>query len=150
MGKGLFTVKKGERLNKDKRVKGNVPLLTSTSLYNGNSNFIDRDTFINEKKIFSDKITIDMLSNVFYHSYEYFGDDNVHTLIFNGENRNIYVKMYLTTLLKQLKIKYAYGRQVRIKRLNEEHIYLPVDSKSNPDWPFMEDFIKSLPYSGSI
>lgn len=147
---GLFEVKKGERLNKDKRVEGNVPLLTSTSLYNGVSNFIDKDTFIEDKKIFENKITIDMLSNVFYHSYEYFSDDNVHTLIFKNKDQSIYVKMYLVTLIKKLKIKYAYGRQVRLKRLSEEYIYLPVDSNGEPDWNFMDNFIKSLPYSNSL
>lgn len=147
---GLFNVEKGERLNKDRRTEGNIPLLTSTSLFNGISNFIDKDTFINSKKIFSEKITIDMLANVFYHGYEYFADDNVHTLIFKGEDRNIFVKMYFVTLLKELKTKYAYGRQVRVKRLNEEHIYLPVDKDGNPDWKFMEEFIKSLPYSKSL
>ena len=147
---GLFNVEKGERLNKDKRVKGNIPLLTATSLYNGVSNFIDKDTFIENKKLFKNKITIDMLSNVFYHGYEYFSDDNIHTLTFKNNDQSIYVKMYLTTLLKKFKIKYAYGRQVRLKRLSEEYIYLPVDSKGEPDWKFMEDFIKSLPYSKSI
>ena len=147
---GLFKVFKGERLNKDKRVEGDVPLLTSTSLFNGVSNFIDRETFIDNKKIFSDKITIDMLSDVFYHSYEYFSDDNVHTLVFKNQNQNIYVKMYLVTLLKKLKMKYAYGRQVRVKRLNDEYIYLPTDAKGNPDWKYMEEYIKSLPYSKSL
>jgi len=147
---GLFKIEKGERLNKDQRKEGEIPLLTSTSLYNGVSNFIDKETFIDSKKLFSNKITIDMLADVFYHSYEYFGDDNVHTLIFAGEDKNIYVKMYLTTLLKKLKIKYAYGRQVRLKRLEDECIYLPVTSSGKPDWDFMENYIKSLPYSNSL
>jgi len=147
---GLFKVKKGERLNKDKRVEGNIPLITATSVYNGVSNFIDKDTFMDIKKLFKNKITIDMFSNVFYHGYEYFSDDNVHTLIFKNDEQSIYVKMYVITLLKQLKIKYTYGRQVRLKRLIEEYIYLPVDSKGKPDWKFMENYIKSLPYSKSI
>ena len=58
--------------------------------------------------------------------------------------------MYLTTLLKKLKIKYAYGRQVRLKRLEDEYIYLPVTKSGKPDWDFMENYIKSLPYSKSI
>jgi len=147
---GIFKIEKGERLNKDKRKEGETPLLTSTSLYNGVSNFIDKETFIDSKKLFSNKITIDMLADVFYHSYEYFGDDNVHTLIFQEGDKNIYIKMYLTTLLKKLKIKYAYGRQVRLKRLEDEYIYLPVTKSGKPDWDFMENYIKSLPYSKSI
>jgi len=148
--KGLFKVEKGERLNKDKRVDGEIPLLTSTSLFNGVSNFIDKESFIDSKKIFSHKITIDMLCDVFYHGYEYFSDDNVHTLFFPEKEENIFVKMYLVTQLKKLKTKYAYGRQVRLKRLTEEFIYLPVNDLEKPDFEFMENYIKSLPYSKSL
>ncbi|MDI9358583.1 MAG: N-6 DNA methylase [Phycisphaerales bacterium] len=147
---GIFTVEKGERLNKNERIKGNTPLLTSTSFYNGVSEFIDRETFIETKKVNCNKITIDMLANVFYQGYEYFGDDNVHTLSFQSDEQNIYVKMYIITLLKKLKIKYAYGRQVRIKRLIDEYIYLPSTNNGQPDWNYMENYIKSLPYSASI
>ena len=147
---GLFKIYKGERLNKDNRVQGDVPLITSTSLFNGISNFIEKESFIDSKKIFCNNITIDMLCNVFYHCYEYFSDDNVHTLCFAKNDQNVFVKMYLVTQLKKLKIKYAYGRQVRLKRLTEEFIYLPTDINGNPDYVFMENYIKSLAYSKSI
>ena len=34
--------------------------------------------------------------------------------------------------------------------MNETIIMLPVDDKNNPDWKFMEDYIKSLPYSSNL
>jgi hypothetical protein len=34
--------------------------------------------------------------------------------------------------------------------MNESIIRLPVTAKGEPDWPFMENYIKSLPYSKSI
>ena len=151
--KGIFDIEKGERLNKGKRGFGETPLLTSTSLQNGISSFIDSDSFRSQKKLFKNKITIDMLSNVFYHGYDYFSDDNVHTLILKKkyeEFENDFVAIFITTLLKNISIRYNYGRQVRLKRLQNEIIALPVDNNEEPDWKFMEDYIKSLPYSANL
>ena len=150
---GLFLIQKGERLNKNQRVEGEIPLLTSTSLNNGISNFIDYNSFKESKKIFENKITIDMLSNVFYHGYNYFSDDNIHTLILKDKYKNFdnqYVSLFIATLLQNIKIRYNYGRQVRLKRLGKETIALPVDNKNNIDWKLMENYIKSLPYSSNL
>ena len=57
--------------------------------------------------------------------------------------------LFLVTILRQLSTKYGFGRQVRLKRLEKEMIKLPVKNKK-PDWDFMENYIKSLPYSSSI
>lgn len=152
-GRGIFDITKGERINKVERKSGLTPLLTSTSLNNGISEFIDKDFFIDNKELFSDKITIDMLSNVFYHGYDYFSDDNVHTLTFKDKYikfDNVFVCIFIATLMQKIKIRYQYGRQVRLKRLRTEQIALPVDKKGNPDWRFMEDYIKSLPYSSNL
>ncbi len=35
-------------------------------------------------------------------------------------------------------------------RMNETIIMLPVDYNDNPDWQFMENYIKSLPYSNNL
>jgi hypothetical protein len=151
--KNLFSIEKGERLNKEERILGEIPLLTSSSTQNGVSTFINYNEFKDRKKIFKDKITIDMLCNVFYHGYEYFSDDNIHTLIFKDnykDNDNIYSCIFITTLLKKLIIKFAYGRQVRLKRLIGEKILLPVDDNDNIDWLYMKNYIKALSYSSNL
>lgn len=96
-----------------------------------------------------------MFCNVFYHQYEYFSDDNVHTLIFSNNKYNCYynnpyINLFLLTVISLLKNKFLYGRQVRLKRLENLYIKLPVDSKGDPDWQFMENYIKSLPYSANL
>lgn len=42
--------------------------------------------------------------------------------------------------------KWAYGRQCRVGNSKKIVIKLPVNSQGNPDWQFMEDYIKSLHY----
>lgn len=146
----LFAFEKGERLTKLDRIKGDIPLITAGENNNGISEHISFEDFKNKKKIFENKITVDMFFNVFYHDYKYFSDDNIHTLIPVNFELNKFNSLFLVTILNKLKYKYAYGRQVRLLRLPFEKIKLPVDSKGNPDWQFMENYIKSLPYSASI
>lgn len=146
----LFNFEKGERLTRLDRTEGDIPLITAGENNNGVSEYISLENFKDKKKLFENKITIDMFFNVFYHDYKYFSDDNIHTLIpINFELRK-FNSLFLVTILSKLKYKYAYGRQVRLMRLPFEKIKLPIDKKGNPDWQFMEDYIKSLPYSASI
>lgn len=146
----LFTFEKGERLTKSNRLSGNIPLVTAGEKDNGISEHISLEDFENKKKIFENKITIDMFFNVFYHDYKYFSDDNIHTLIPINFELNKYNSLFLVTILSKLKYKYAYGRQVRLMRLPFEKIKLPIGKNGNPDWKFMKYYIKSLPYSAEI
>lgn len=154
----LFKVSKGERLVKLEREQGDIPLLTASAYNNGISNYIDKDTFLNSKKLFENRITVDMFCSVFYHDYPYFSDDNIHTLSFIDDTydsyyENKYVSLFLVTILKELASKFDYGRQVRLKRFEEEIIKLPSirkDGKFIPNFKFMEEYIMSLPYSASI
>ncbi|MFA5838944.1 MAG: restriction endonuclease subunit S [Candidatus Paceibacterota bacterium] len=146
----LFTFEKGERLTKPDRIEGDIPLITAGENNNGVSQYISFEDFKDKKKIFENKITVDMFFNVFYHDYKYFSDDNIHTLIPIKFQLNKYSSLFLITILNKLKYKYAYGRQVRLMRLPLEKIKLPVDKNENLDWQFMENYIKSLPYSGAV
>lgn len=154
----LFTIVKGERLTVLDRASGEIPLITAKSYNNGIAEFIDYETFKDEKKIFENRISVDMFSNVFYHNYKYFSDDNIHTLSFLDESYNLYyenkyVNLFLITVLGLLSSKYDYGRQVRLKRYEKEFIKLPakkVKGKYVPDFSFMERYIKTLPYSSAI
>ncbi len=146
----LFTFEKGERLTKPDRIEGDIPLITAGENNNGVTEYISLENFKNKKKIFENKITVDMFFNVFYHDYNYFSDDNIHTLIPIKFELNKYNSLFLVTILSKLKYKYAYGRQVRLMRLPFEKIKLPIDKNGDPDWQFMEDYIKSLPYSASM
>jgi len=145
----LFEIQKGERLVEYERIEGETPLITATSDNNGVASFISYDDFKNEKMIFENKITIDMFCNVFFHNYKYFSDDNIHTLIPKYNNSSSYVFLFITTILKQLKYKFNFGRQLRLEKIKKECIKLPSEH-GQPDFEFMENYIKSVSYSSSI
>ena len=48
-----------------------------------------------------------------------------------------------------MKYKYSYGRKLSQDRLAEEIIKLPVKNDI-PDWAFMENYIKQMPYGDII
>ena len=60
---------------------------------------------------------------------------------------SIYTNLFLVSILRKFKVKYSFGRQVTLQRLEKEIIKLPAKQTSNgksvPDWIFM----KSLSYS---
>lgn len=145
----LFEIQKGERLVEYERIDGKIPLITATSENNGVSSFISYDDFHNYKKIFQNKITVDMFCNVFFHNYKYFSDDNIHTFTRKYKRDNRYISLFIVTILRQLKYKFNFGRQLRLSKINKECIKLP-NKNGQPDFEFMENYIKSLPYSKSI
>jgi hypothetical protein len=65
------------------------------------------------------------------------------------ENISTYSKLYITTIIMANKYKYSFGRQAN-KTLAKLKIVLPCDSNLNPDYKYMEKYIKSLPFSDKI
>ena len=61
-----------------------------------------------------------------------------------------YIALFIISIVKMEKYRFNYGRKWNLERMNESLIKLPVDKKGNPDWQFMEDYIKSLPYSNNL
>lgn len=63
---------------------------------------------------------------------------------------NPYLAMFICSVIMLDRYRWGYGRKWRPKRMPLSKIKLPVDDNGNPDWQYMEDYIKSLPYSKNI
>lgn len=57
--------------------------------------------------------------------------------------------LFLVTILDLQRQKYSFGRKWG-SRLDKTFVKLPIDSDGRPDWEFMENYIKSTPYSEYI
>ena len=62
---------------------------------------------------------------------------------------SIGAKLFAITVIEQNKYRFSYGRQAN-KTLPNLVIKLPADTDGNPDWQFMENYIKSLPYGDRL
>jgi type I restriction enzyme M protein len=58
--------------------------------------------------------------------------------------------LFLNAIIRKDRFRFAYGRTLSLDRLKMLKIKLPIDASGNPDWKFMEEYIKSLPYSAGI
>lgn len=65
-------------------------------------------------------------------------------------NLNQYNGIFLATILSKERPKYSFGRSWTGDRLKKTRIKLPVTPAGDPDWQFMEDYIKSLPFSKNL
>ncbi|WP_034907610.1 restriction endonuclease subunit S [Campylobacter ureolyticus] len=135
--KDIFTfTERGKRLKINDREVGNIPFITAGESNNGISSFINNK----KQKKYYKAITIDMFGNAYYQEEKFTCDDNITILKNKSFSKEIY--LFLTSRLNILKYKYSYGKQLRPNRLNRDRIMLPIDSNSNPNWKFMEDYIK--------
>ena len=58
--------------------------------------------------------------------------------------------MFIVTLLRLEQFRFSYGMTGKKERLESFTIKLPINKKNEPDWEFMENYIKSLPYSCNL
>lgn len=143
----VFNIYKGKRLTKFDMEDGSTPFVGAIDSNNGVSEYI------NYKPIFDgNTITVSYNGSVaeaFYQPSHYWASDDINILS-DDSNFNPFIGMFLITLIKQEKYRFNYGRKWHKARMEKSKIKLPVDSKGDPDWQFMEDYIKSLPYSSNL
>lgn len=138
----LFKVKRGKRLIKKHQIEGVIPYASSTKLNNGIDNFISNKDNV---RIYDDCLTIansGSVGEVFYHPYEFVASDHVTHLEKKGLNK--YQYLFLATTLKKIGEKYSFNREISDKRLKREKIMLPVKDNEQPDWNYMEQYMKRI------
>lgn len=65
------------------------------------------------------------------------------------KHANKYTYLFLKTILMANKYKYTYGRKVTEQKYMKERVMLP-EKNGRPDYGFMENYIKQLPYGDRI
>lgn len=137
----FLSINRGKRLKKGDHKNGNIPYVSSTMMNNGVDNFIGNK----EGKRFSNCITIANSGSVgasFYHQYEFIGSD--HITAFKNDKFNKYVYLFLTTIVSIIRYKYSFNREINDFRISKERILLPVNNGDNPDYEYMEQYIKNI------
>lgn len=146
--KDLFEVS-GTKTTPKKKLEeigeGKYPYITTQSTNNGVEDFYN---FYTEK---GNMMVIDSAVAGFcsYQGENFSASDHVEKLSPKFE-LNKYIGLFLQTIINFEQFRYSYGKKFNQEKIRNTKIKLPVDSKSNPDWQFMEDYMKSLPYSASI
>lgn len=95
-------------------------------------------------------ITIgDTTATCFYQDEDFITGD--HIVVVRAESwLNEFTGLFIVAILQREQYKYSYGRAYLMDRIKDTIMKLPVDFSGNPDWQFMEDYIKSLPYGDRL
>lgn len=144
----IFTIKKGKRLTKADMVEGKIPYIGAIDSNNGVSAYIS-----NKEQLHSaNTITVSYngsIAEAYYQTTIFGATDDVNVL-YPKFNMNVYSAMFLTTIINKEKYRFNYGRKWDKELMMESLIKLPITPNGHPDWQWMEDYIKGLPYSGCL
>ena len=142
----IFNIKKGNTPKKQN--DGSVFLVSATGLNNGVSKTVASATNPNKRGL----ITVSSngaVGDAFYQNQDFYATGDVN-ILFPNFDYNQFVAMFLITVIRQEKFRFNYGRKWGKEKMLSHKIKLPVNKNNQPDWQFMEDYIKSLPYSKSL
>lgn len=91
----------------------------------------------------------DTTATCFYQKEDFITGD--HMVVVRADNwLNEKTALYIVTILNNEQFKYSYGRAFLMDRIKDTIIKLPVNENDNPDWNYMENYIKSLPYGDRL
>lgn len=143
----IFKIKKGKRLTKKDQSDGDIPYVSSSSLNNGIDNYIGNGHTDENCISFA---CYGSIGEVFYQDQKAWVSDNANVFYLRDRELNPFLAMFLITILRLEQFRFSYGMTGKKERLQSFDIKLPVTKDGKPDWDFMENFIKSLPYSSTL
>ena len=100
-------------------------------------------------------VMVGIPASAFYQPNEVICAQNI--LVLRSPFVNEYSALFLCTIIEKEKYRFSYGRTLSKGYIAQHKIKLPAIKRMvegneiyEPDWQFMEDYIKSLPYSKNI
>jgi hypothetical protein len=144
----LFDILKGQRLTKANMLPGNLPYIGASDTNNGVTARIGQ-TAIHQGGTISVSYN-GSVAEAFYQPVPYWATDDVNVLYPKGFKLTAATALFICTIIRMEKYRFNYGRKWHLERMRESVIKLPVTKTGDPDWEFMENYIKSLPYSSQI
>lgn len=145
-----FEIKKGKRLTSDEQTEGSTPYIGAIDSNNGIANYIGQDAIHAGNTI---SLSYNgSVGEAFYQPKPFWATDDVNVLYFREENGvafNKYIALFVCAVLRQEKYRYSYGRKWVLESMKSTVIKLP-EKSGKPNWSYMEDYMKSLPYGDRI
>ncbi len=163
----IFEIKKGYYNKKPPHTEhGEIPFLGATANNNGvtsrctledvrssSGDGSDKNDSLGRKIFPGNCISVTNNGSVgyaFYQKNRFTCSHDVNPLYLKDHDLNSFIAMFICSVIEKDRYRWAYGRKWRPKRMIDSTLSLPADKNGKPDWQFMEDYIKSLPYSGNL
>lgn len=154
----IFDIKDGYYNKKPPVEGGRIPFLSATQYNNGISTFYTEEIILAydkvgektskdiDKRIFDGNcLTITnngSVGNVYYQAEKFTCSHDVTPIYLKGYKLNSSLARFLIPMLEQSGKSFEYAKKWRPKRMRKSSLLLPVDKQGNPNWHFMEGYIK--------
>lgn len=125
-----------------------VNYLSRAVVNNGYECKVKRDESKVTRGNFISVVMVGVPSFAFYQKNDVICSQNILVLRYPAINQ--YNALFLCTILQKDGYRYSYGRTLSKANFLQTRIKLPVTPAGTPNWQFMEDYIKSLPFSKNI
>lgn len=142
----LFSVKRPIARNKDNYENGDIPFVASGSANNGVMKCCKPHK--NEELDKAGCITVSPVDgSAFYQPCDFLGRGGAGSsiLMLYANNINLYSGQFVAKMISNTcACKYTYGHMGNKDSIKRERIMLPVDDNDEPDYQFMEDYMREL------
>lgn len=138
----LFNIVKGKRLTKAEMKSGKTPFIGSSALNNGCTAMIGND----KNQHPENTITVcynGSVGETFYQDQPYIASDDVNVL-YPKFTMNRQIALFIVPLIKGVSSRYDYIDKWKKEAMEVDKIYLPVDKNGDPDWDYMEEYMKMV------
>ncbi len=136
----LFDIQKGKRLTKADMKEGNIRFVGASAVNNGITAYISNDEHLHPKNT----ITLSYngsIGEAFYQDEEFWASDDVNVLYPKFEMTRE-IALFIIPLLKTAGKRYAFIDKWKKEDMEKSLIPLPSDKDGNPDFSYMEEFMK--------
>lgn len=138
----LFNIVKGKRLTKAEMKSGKIPFIGSSALNNGCTAMIGND----KNQHPENTITVcynGSVGETFYQDQPYIASDDVNVL-YPKFTMNRQIALFIVPLIKGVSSRYDYIDKWKKEAMEADKIYLPVDKTGQPDWAYMEEYMRKV------
>ncbi|MBQ3022636.1 MAG: restriction endonuclease subunit S [Clostridia bacterium] len=143
--KDLFTVKRPSARSQANYEDGDVPFVASGNFNNGVLKYLQPKE--NEILDSGNCITVSPIDgSSFYQEDDFLGRGGAGSsiILLYNPNLNPYNGYFIATVIRTVCRKYAYSDMANKDTIGSEKIKLPVDEIGNPDFLYMESYMKNL------
>lgn len=133
----LFQVSRGRRFVVGKHKEGNIPYYSASLENNGITDYISNPLFIDKNAII-----VTTFCDAFYAKGEFTASDEI--TILHHEKMNEINGLFIVSAIRKNAWKYSFKVKAFQTRIIEDTIKLPINKKGEPDWEYMESYMKNI------
>lgn len=144
----LFDVLKGKRVTKADRRPGDTRFISASDSNNGVTDMCDLDPIFPANTL---SVPYDgSIGFAFYQDKPYFALDSVQVLVPKEEGVSSLALLFAATMVRHERWRFSYGYKWHLKRMRSTKIKLPSTSSGEPDWDWMDRYMRGLPFSAAL